>query len=366
MNALYPLRFREILRNYNFGDRWIVEAFDKDGLPENHRVAETWEVCDRPGESSVVTNGEYAGRSLHDLIAEHGEELLGRDVVAVTGSRFPLLVKFLDATHLLGEQVHPDDALAAEQKRADPGKTEAWYMLKTRPGATIHCGDKEGVSHDDVYQALLEGTILDVMDEQGVRPGDPFLLHAGTMHYTHGGVLFYEILQNSDAGISLVGKEYPAGTNAREQWARDTIVAVRPVKGGNCRISPVTVAVGENSVSYILASKYFALERIDLESAHAIACTGDKFCILTQIEGESTVSSGRHAEKLYPGHTCLLPASLGTVSVTPNGRCSILKAYVPDLMRDIVNPLRGAGVSDRDIVQLGGEPEFNVLIELLG
>jgi hypothetical protein len=52
--VLYPLRFKEALRNYGFGDRWIVEAYEKEGLPEDHRVAETWEVCDRPTESSMT------------------------------------------------------------------------------------------------------------------------------------------------------------------------------------------------------------------------------------------------------------------------------------------------------------------------
>lgn len=82
MEDLYPLRFKEILRNYGFGNRWIVDAFDKDGLPDDHRIAETWEVCDRPGESSEVINGALLGHTLHELIGLYGERLLGRDVVA--------------------------------------------------------------------------------------------------------------------------------------------------------------------------------------------------------------------------------------------------------------------------------------------
>ena len=71
MEVLYPLRFKEILRNYGFGNRWIVEAFAKEGLPDDHRVAETWEVCDRPGESSIVARGELEGATLHELIERY-------------------------------------------------------------------------------------------------------------------------------------------------------------------------------------------------------------------------------------------------------------------------------------------------------
>ena len=64
-SPLYPLRFREILRDYGFGDRWIPEVFDKTGLqaPADHSIAETWEWCDRPEESSAVINGPLAGAS---------------------------------------------------------------------------------------------------------------------------------------------------------------------------------------------------------------------------------------------------------------------------------------------------------------
>jgi mannose-6-phosphate isomerase class I len=177
---LYPLRFREIPRDYGFGDRWIVDAFAKEGLPENHRIAETWEVCDRPGESSRVINGPLQGRSLHELIEEHGEQLLGREIVARSGTRFPLLIKFLDASNPLGEQVHQDDALARKQALGDPGKTEAWVMLRAREGATIHCGNRSGTNREQVLQALIDGTstLKHNRHEERLRPGMSCLLPA--------------------------------------------------------------------------------------------------------------------------------------------------------------------------------------------
>jgi mannose-6-phosphate isomerase len=87
IQSLYPLRFKEILRNYGFGDRWIPEVFAKTDLPADHRIAETWEFCDRPRtenapqESSEVLNGSLAGLTLHDLIDQYGERLLGSEIV---------------------------------------------------------------------------------------------------------------------------------------------------------------------------------------------------------------------------------------------------------------------------------------------
>jgi mannose-6-phosphate isomerase len=365
MRPLYPLRFKEILRNYDFGGRWIAEAFDKEGLPEGHRLSETWEVCDRPGESSVVTNGGLAGRSLHELIASYGEELLGHSVIAETGSRFPLLIKLLDATNPLGEQIHQDDLLAKEQGLEDPGKTEAWYMLRARPGATIHCGTRTGIDRAEVLNALVDDTIREVMEEQTVHPGDAVLLHAGTMHYSHGGVLFYEIMQNSDVIMMLRNRELPPGTEGRLTWAEKTLKVVRLIPGSDCRIRPVTIASGMNRTSFIFACRQFALERLDLASAHDTACAGDRFCVLTQIEGRSRVSCNGGREELSPGQSCLLPASLGSVRIVPHGRCSLLRAYVPDLHLDVIEPLRAARIPDRDIVSLGGAAAGNPLIEMM-
>ncbi len=358
MATLYPLRFTEILRDYEFGNRWIAASFEKEGLPERHRLGETWEVCDRPKESSVVKNGPMAGRTLHQLIEELGESLLGSDVVARWGTRFPLLIKLLDASNPLGEQVHPDDAQARELGREDPGKTEAWYMLKARPGATVHCGVRDGVTLDRVRDALVDGTVRDLMEEQPARPGDAFLLHAGTMHCSRGGILFYEIMQNSDITIGLRGREHPPGSEARKAWAAEALKAVRIVAGPSCRIPTVTIDRGGNRVTFIFACRYFALERLDLASPMRLPCAGPRFFVLTQIEGQSTVEGGGRTESLRPGQSCLLPAALGDVRVTPKGPCSLLKAYVPDLAGDVILPLRAAGIPDQRIFGLGGEIAF--------
>lgn len=84
--------------------------------------------------------------------------------------------------------------------------------------------------------------------------------------------------------------------------------------------------------------------------------------MLSQIEGSSTVVWGAHREMLRPGQTCLLPASLGEVTVEPeNGPCALLKSYVPDLLRDAVLPLRQAGVADDAIAGLGAMTQLNSL-----
>jgi hypothetical protein len=77
------------------------------------------------------------------------------------------------------------------------------------------------------------------------------------------------------------------------------------------------------------------------------------------------VISGEWTVTLKPGNSCLVPACLRSVSLAPDGKSSLLKAYVPDLKTDIVAPLRKAGVSDDRIALLGGRTEMNHLCGLL-
>ncbi len=359
---LYPLRFKEILRDYGFGNRWIAQAFAKQGLPENHRLAETWEVCDRPGESSVVLNGAFAGQSLHELIDRYDEGLLGSEILSRSGRRFPLLIKFLDVSQVLGAQAHHNDELAARYGLPDPGKTEGWYMLQTRPGAAIRCGQiTDQVSRESLREALWSGSVRDLMREHAVQPGDAFLLYAGTMHYSAGGELFYEIMQNSNVYISLNRPDPQLPREEQEKKVQLAVEGVHLEPGFNCRIDPVTIQEGPNQRQFVMVCQYFAVERLDLNAAYQLDGRGRHFYVLSQIEGTSAVTWSGGAERLLPGHTCLIPAGMGPVSLVPSQGCAVLKAYVPDLESDILQPLRAAGVEEKHIIDLGGQTSLNPL-----
>lgn len=364
--ALYPLRFKEILRDYGFGNRWIVDAYEKTGLPENHRIAETWETVDRPGESSEIVNGPLAGKTLHDAIETYGAELLGSDIVACLGTRYPLLLKFLDASNVLGEQAHHSDEQAAALGLPDPGKTEAWYMLHTRPGATIHVGNVDGVTRESLQQALLDGTSKSCMVERAVEPGDAFLLYAGTMHYARGGVLFFEIMENSDVYIPLCKVDEDLDEEARRAEAVELADLVHLEDGYDCYTAPVTLDLGGgNTHTFIFACRHFMLERFDVASSMDMTLDGTRFYVLSQIEGRCDVLYGDTRETLLAGQSCLLPAVLGAVRLEPGEGAAMLRSSVPDLAEDVVAPLREAGVPDAAIAGLGGMTRLNDLTPLL-
>ena len=68
---------------------------------------------------------------------------------------------------------------------------------------------------------------------------------------------------------------------------------------------------------------------------------------------------------MKPGLSCLIPAELGQTAIEPTPQASLLVSYVPNLITDIVRPLRDAGVDGDTIAALGGDTRLNPLPALL-
>jgi mannose-6-phosphate isomerase len=59
-------------------------------------------------------------------------------------------------------------------------------------------------------------------------------------------------------------------------------------------------------------------------------------------------------QTLGRAESVLLPAAIGDVTVAPTGaEADLIACYLPDLQRDIIDPLRAAGHSDDAIGALG-------------
>ena len=76
-------------------------------------IGESWELTGVPGQESVVSNGEYAGRDIKSLLGEFGAQVVGLNTYNKYGDMFPIMVKFIDAAKDLSIQVHPDDDFAS-------------------------------------------------------------------------------------------------------------------------------------------------------------------------------------------------------------------------------------------------------------
>lgn len=114
----------------------------------------------------------------------------------------PLLVKYIFTSERLSIQVHPNDE-QAHARELPSGKEECWYILDAEPGAALGLGLKQKLTPDAVREAVLDGSIEQLMDWKPVQPGDFFYVPAGTVHAIGGGLALLEFQQNADITYRL-------------------------------------------------------------------------------------------------------------------------------------------------------------------
>ena len=181
-----------------WGGRRLESVFGKK-LPPGQQIGESWEIVDRPKAQSVVRQGSWRGRTLHELWCDHRAEIFGEDVPDTP--RFPILAKILDAQEKLSLQVHPDAAMAGPLG-GEP-KTEMWYFAAADEGAEIFAGLRPDITRDRLEQALGKGGAADLVHRIGVKTGDAFFVPSGRLHAIGAGNLLIEIQQNSDTTFRL-------------------------------------------------------------------------------------------------------------------------------------------------------------------
>ena len=114
----------------------------------------------------------------------------------------PLLVKFIFTSERLSVQVHPGDDYAQSQG-LERGKTEMWHVLRADPGGQIALGFKREIDLETMRRAALDGSIVDLIRWFDVKPGESYLVSAGTVHALGAGVVVCEIQQTSDTTYRL-------------------------------------------------------------------------------------------------------------------------------------------------------------------
>jgi mannose-6-phosphate isomerase len=315
MPALPPLLSLEPeYRDYVWGGR---------RLKPPRRIAEAWVVH----AGNRVRNAPLAGRTLAEVAAQYGAELLGAEPSRRSAGRFPLLLKLLDCREWLSLQVHPDDAQAVRLEGPGAvGKTEAWHILEADPGAELIAGWKPGVARGRISECVGKRDLLDLVQRLPMAGGDTVLIRAGVLHALGPGLIVYEIQQSSDLTYRVYDWDRPAADNRKLHLEQslavlDPSAAVRPVRRPDLRN-------GERRV--LCESEYFRLETIRLQgSARELDPEGESFHLVTVAAGRGEIEAGAAGGALELYETALLPACAGRYSLRAEGEARFLLVSVP-------------------------------------
>ncbi len=301
----YPLCFQPIFQERVWGGRNLERLYGK-ALPPGRTIGESWEICDRPEGISQVINGPFAGRTLRWLMENYGDELLGP--TAQEDTRFPLLVKILDAQEKLSLQVHPPQSVAS--RLGGEPKSEIWSVAEATPEAELFLGLKHGVTRTEFERRIADGTVAEAVHRVVVRRGDSVYLPSGRVHAIGAGNVIFEIQQNSDTTYRVFDwNRVDSAGKARELHVPQSLESI---DFGDCEPDLIRTTFSGDRVKTreLTANPHFSVSEHQLAPGTFVKPKERKAVVLGVLSGIVHVSYQHHHVRLAPGQFCLVPACL--------------------------------------------------------
>ena len=346
---LPPLTFTPILKQRTWGGSSLGEL--GKSLPGDARIGESWEIADLPESiadgCSIVASGPLAGNSLHALIEQDPEGMLGRALPG-PGGGFPMLVKLLDARENLSVQLHPSAAHARSNPKVHL-KTEAWVVLSADEGALVHVGLHDDVDRAAFEEAIEKGTFESILISIPVKTGDCVYLESGICHTLGAGIVVAEIQMPSDTTFRVW--DWNRNDPQRPLHIQEALDSVRLGAEQHAAWRTLTRAddarttsAGEIDLALLVRSPSFTIERftpaIDASATVSFPFpTNDMPHVFLAEEGEVTIEADGGEIRLERGGTALLPAGSRNVQVhlevRDNTRASLIHAVPPDPLDNV-------------------------------
>lgn len=298
----YPLTFQPIFKERIWGGTKLKEVLNKSF--DGNLVGESWELSSVANDVSIVSNGEFAGLDINQLIEKFPIEILGSDSIEKFGIEFPLLFKFLDAKEDLSIQVHPNDELA-KLRHNSFGKTEMWYVVQADTNARLVVGFKNKTNKIDYLNHLNEKTLVTILNETPVVEGDAFFLETGTVHAIGAGVLIAEIQQKSDITYRLYDWDRVDEKGIGRELHNDLAVDAINFEETKTKVQYLK----ENNESVNLVScPFFITNILEVTEKYLWKKRKNSFTVFMCTSGSFVIETAAAKTKFKKGDTVLIPA----------------------------------------------------------
>ena len=319
---LYPLKFTPILKDKIWGGNKLATVLHKKS--NSHQLGESWEISDVEGDTSIISNGKYEGKSLKWLLEHSAQDVLGAKNAEIFGTKFPLLIKFIDAKEDLSIQLHPNDELAAKRHNSF-GKTEMWYVMQADKDANLIVGFNREMNAKTYLEHLENKTLPEILNFEPVKTGDTFFIEVGREHAIGAGVLLAEIQQTSDVTYRVYDWDRVDNNGEPRELHNDLALdAINFNMPENFKVNYTKI---QNQSNNMVTCPYFTTNFIDVDGVINKENIYDSFVIYICVEGEVHIISNHNDYNLKVGETILLPANLTTYQISAN-QAKLLEVYV--------------------------------------
>lgn len=322
MDALYPLKFQPILKDKIWGGQKLHQILHKPTTSKN--AGESWEISDVEGDTSVVANGALQGSSLNYLLETHTSDLLGEKNFRQFGTKFPLLIKFIDAKEDLSVQLHPNDQLAKARHNSF-GKTEMWYVVQADPESNLIVGFNQEMTQELYLKHLEDKTLQSILNFDNVKAGDAYFIEVGRIHAIGAGVLLAEIQQTSDITYRVYDWDrVDSEGNERELHNDIALEAFDFDMPDNFRVN---YTKDSDSPTELVSCPYFTTNVFKVNDTILKENTHDSFMIYMCVEGKAQIEVDGNQTEISMGETVLIPACIKRFSISAN-HAKLLEVYV--------------------------------------
>ena len=323
---LYPVRFEPIFQYRPWGGRRLANWLTAP-LPADGPIGEAWLLSDRDDHPTLIANGPLQGQTIAQLMADSRDQLLGK--CAGRFSRFPLLLKLLDARGRLSVQVHPSDQQTSYLPTGESGKTEAWVVLEAGAQSRIYAGLKRATTADNLRQAITNGGVTNLLVSFTPQPGDGILLEAGTVHAL-GDTVVFEVQENSDVTFRLYDWDRvdAAAGKRRALQVEPALACIDFARGAPSPMVPVIEEGKTARRERLVHCKHFGLWRIAGDTPFSVGLTGAPRVVVC-IAGEGQLEKALSPYPFTKGDVFLLPAAVGSCVCRPNGAVTLLEVSLP-------------------------------------
>ena len=361
------LKLQPILREMVWGGNRLNKLFHSQG---NKPVGEAWILSDFGEKVNTIMQGQYEGESFHSILERWGcKSFLGSEVQPDRENRFPLLIKLLDVSGKLSVQVHPGERDVTSDGPDRP-KHEMWHFIESndslKENAQIVYGLNRFASHEELRQAVNNNEIHRYLKNLNVFPGDTVYIPAGTLHTISGMAFVYEVQLASDTTYRIydwgrVGLDSRPRELHVEKGLRVTYLSLID----SVPIVPAGYYIGESRIIFLVATRFFTVKKLIVRGSLNQQTGGKSFHALTCIIGHGSIIADGIAYSVAPFETVFIPGAVGLYSLISKEEMIVLSCSQSDLKRDVIDVLTHHGITQEDIIGIGGPKHANDLIPLV-
>jgi len=347
-----PFRIKPLYYPVVWGGNFLKKM---KALPEE--MLNSGQACIIPDENSVrIRIGKVLLEiPFQNVLWANRRKILGEYVDRRFNGAFPFVYWYddqIDGGHM-AIQVHPNGRyLKKHFNEKEVRQDESYYIISTRPGAKTYLGLQDNADVREFYRKALEsertGKKFDYekyVNYIFTKPGDYFLIPAGTVHASGRNQFILEI----DFGICAYSPGYTF--HIYDYVRPDLDGSLRPIHLkhafrvlkktrrrkwvlSNLAQQPKLLRSGEGWAEYLIGKRRdMSFETHRLEFSKSIEDDTDgRFHVLTLVEGEKVLVKPENGEGYvldFPD-TLIVPSCVGKYIIENlgEGLCKVLKALI--------------------------------------